>query len=86
MPVKQLEGREAYRGVVKYRGAKPKHLWTLFREQDESKKPELPFKPVHHHNAFIEDRIHDYEFRNGELQYFSHVADKPVWILLEFEE
>lgn len=83
MPLKPLG--MGHRAEVEYSGPKPKHLWTLFMEIDESKKPELPIVPVHHKNAFIEDFLHDYNIRGGKLYYYSRVTDRPLWILLEFE-
>lgn len=68
----------------------PSRVWTLFNETDESNPPALPIGPVHRVNAFAEDYVHDWNWRNygrgpAMLDYFSRVADGPVWILLEFD-
>jgi hypothetical protein len=84
MPVKPQN--MGHRAEVEYSGPKPTHLWTLFMETDEDKKPRLPIVPVHLKNAFIEDFVHDYNIRGGKLHYYSRVTDRPLWILLESEE
>jgi hypothetical protein len=58
----------------------PRRVWTVLGEA----KPELPMKPIHFENAFLEDRGHDWEYRNGKLKYFSRVSDGGVWLLLEY--
>ncbi len=59
----------------------PTRVWTLLCQE----KPDLPIKPVHFENAFLEDRHHDWEFLNdGRLKYFSRVSDGDVWLLLEY--
>jgi hypothetical protein len=68
----------------------PSRIWTLFREEDETKPPTLPIVPVHRVNAFSEDYVHDWNWRRpgrgpAMLDYFSRIADGPVWILLEFD-
>lgn len=69
------------------RDNRPFRVWSL-HENDPSKKPELPFNPVHHHNAFLEDYVHDWNIVNigGKkmLKYYSRVALDNIWILLEF--
>jgi len=68
----------------------PDRVWTLFRHEDEAEPPILPMVPLHHINAFAEDYMHDWNWRVvkgvGMLDYSSRVADRPVWILLEFKE
>jgi hypothetical protein len=68
---------------------RPKKIWTLFRHEAESDSPSLPFRPVHRVNAFLEDYVHDWndvfvEPGKVELDYFSRVVDRPVWLLLEY--
>lgn len=63
---------------------KPKHVWTLLRETDRKKAPALPIRPQHHVNAFLEDEIHDWQWRGGKLRYFSRIADRSIWLLLEY--
>lgn len=63
----------------------PKRLWTLIRES-QGATPVLPYVPVHNQNAFLEDKIHDWNFANGKLRYYSRVvnAHEGVWLLLEY--
>lgn len=65
--------------------AEPKRVWTLFHYEDPERPPSLPFEPIHRHNAFLEDKIHDWNWSNGMFRYGSRVADSPVWLLLEYE-
>jgi len=65
---------------------KPIRLWSLVRESDRRRKPELPIEPVHLENAFLEDRIHDWDINKGYLRYYSRVSEGGLWILLEFEK
>jgi len=65
---------------------KPSRVWTLFRHTDENEPPELPIVPSHFHNAFLEDYVHDWKWRNGKFRYFSRVTEGPVWLLLEYAE
>jgi len=69
---------------IAYRGKKPDRVWTLIYERDEAKKPVLPFMPSHNSNAFLEDRMHDWDIYNGKFYYTSHATDGGVWILFEF--
>ena len=63
----------------------PKRVWTLFHDIG-GVAPSLPIVPRHHGNAFLEDRIHDWNWKNGLFRYGSRVASGKVWLLLEFEE
>ena len=63
----------------------PFRVWTLLRENDKMNPPKLPISPVHLQNAFLEENIHDYRYRNGTLRYSSRVVDDCVWILVEYE-
>lgn len=63
---------------------KPSCLWTLC-DNDPRCVPDLPFHPHHNVNAFLEDFIHDWNIRCGELIYRSRVAHGPTWILLEYD-
>lgn len=70
---------------------RPGRVWTLYREDNESQPPQLPFVPVHNTNAFLEDYVHDWNEVRGKdgqlmLDYSSRVIDRPVWILLEYEK
>lgn len=73
-----------YRATIEYSGPVPKYVWTLFLETEETKVPVLPISPVHHQNAFFEDRLHDWYIRGGVFHYCSRAVERPVWILLEF--
>jgi hypothetical protein len=64
---------------------RPDRVWTLFRDEDPLKPPALPFHPLHRVNAFAEDYVHDWDWRNGVFDFYSRVADRPVWVLLEYE-
>ena len=64
----------------------PTRVYTLYFESKENKPPQLPFVPVHNKNAFIEDHIHDWSWNNGMFRYYSRVIDRPVWVLLEYDE
>jgi len=63
---------------------KPYRVWTLY-EHDESSRPELPMTPRHNVNAFLEDQIHDWNYVQGKLVYYSRVTHSEVWILVEYE-
>lgn len=87
---------------------RPDRVWTLFCDNDKNSPPSLPFRPQHHHNAFLEDEVHDWNFYPpgrmskslrsksapsyqiddglGTFDYASRVADRPVWILLEYKD
>lgn len=67
----------------------PNRVWTLWDETDEEAPPQLPFEPVHTQNAFLEDLVHDYQFRPEKLLYYSRVTDlkkSGVWLLFEYRE
>lgn len=63
----------------------PTRVWTLFTG-DPDKPPALPIKPVHNQNAFLEDRVHDWNWGNGRFRYGSRVAKGKVWLLLEYDD
>jgi hypothetical protein len=67
-------------------GQKPTHMWTLYPHMDESQPPTLPYQPQHNVNAFLEDRVHDWDWSGGRLRYYSRVvnAQEGVWLLLEW--
>jgi len=76
------------------------HLWTLYDEQkmwDSCKFNPQTGEPVktledlylqHHEGVFIEDWVHDWNIRNGKLDYYSRVVGQgeSVKILIEYEE
>lgn len=64
--------------------SEPKRVWTLFKEQNKNSIPSLPIIPVHHENAFIEDRTHDWTWNKGKFHYYTRVMDCSCWILLEY--
>ncbi len=63
---------------------KPRRIWTLLRETSKAKPPSLPIVPEHGVNAFMEDEIHDWRWQGGKLRFYSRVADRSVWLLLEY--
>ena len=64
----------------------PFRVWTIMGNQDPEDKPKLPISPVHLRNAFMEDKTHDWKWRQGKLRYYSRVADHSVWVLCEFND
>ncbi len=62
-------------------------IWTLYDYTDPEVRPELPYTPVHHGNAFLEDFGHDWHHihQRGVLRYFSRAVHSNVWILVEFK-
>ena len=66
---------------------KPDRVWTLFRPPEgwPEEGPRLPIVPVHHHNAFLEDYVHDWNWRDGIMRYYSRVTIGRVWLLLEYK-
>jgi len=70
-----------------FEGKTPKFLWTLFLNQDKNKKPSLPIVPIHQKNAFLEDKLHDWDvYRKEYFKYHGCMAEHGVWLLLEFEK
>lgn len=66
---------------------RPFRVWTLYGHTDEASPPSLPFSPVHLTNAFLEDRIHDWNIMpDGRLRYYSRVSTGQVWLLLEWKD
>jgi hypothetical protein len=62
-------------------------VWTLFRFTDRNLRPELPYQPTHHHNAFVEDPMHDWRIdEQNRFHYASRITDDPVWILVELKQ
>ncbi len=64
----------------------PTRLWSLTGALDRKSPPKLPIKPVHHENAFLEDRMHDWNWRAGKLRYYTRVMDRSCWVLVEFKD
>lgn len=71
--------------IVQASGTAPTRLWTLLHERDEGQPPALPIAPVHHHNAFHEDRGHDWQWLSeGRFRYSGAGAQRGgIWLLLE---
>lgn len=57
-------------------------VWTILGATDPNEKPE-PFVPVHLENAFMEDRVHDWDLKGGVLSYYSRIWGGETWILVE---
>jgi hypothetical protein len=64
----------------------PDTVWTLYLETSKEAPPSLPMVPRHLHNAFLEDKVHDWNWANGQLRYRSRVMDRPVWLLLIYND
>ncbi len=62
----------------------PKRLWTLYLNTDHDNPPTLPFIPKHLENGFVEDKLHDWNIKNGKLIYRSRLSDGGCWSLLEY--
>lgn len=71
---------------IPFDGEEPSRLWSLLMCRDHDTPPELPFTPVHHKNAFMEDKIHDWNIRNKHLHYYSRVSSGGHWALLEYTD
>lgn len=71
--------------AVPFKGEEPSRVWTLYTFRDPDVKPPLPFSPVHHHNAFLEDYMHDWNVFKGAFRYASRALDGGVWLLLEWK-
>jgi hypothetical protein len=84
MPKGRDVGAMALKCEVPYDGEMPKRLWTLYFHDEESNPPILPFKPAHLTNAFLEDKMHDWDIREGKLHYYSRACEGGVWLLFEF--
>lgn len=66
----------------------PSRVWTFLLYPD-APLPTLPVFPVHNHNVFMEDWVHDwnYDERTKGFRYYTRIFDKrDVWILLEYEK
>ena len=61
----------------------PTRVWSLY-QHDRHRKPAFPFQPAHHVNAFLEDTVHDYNWRGGVLHYHPHSNNHSLWVLLEY--
>jgi hypothetical protein len=73
--------------LVKYTGPEPTRLWILPEYRTKENKPVLPYTPIHHNNAFLEDRMHDWSIWKEHIKYHGCLATEgSVWLLLEFEE
>jgi hypothetical protein len=64
----------------------PNRVWTLYHETDFSKTPLLPINPVHNHNAFLEDWMHDWNVHGDKFFYFTRIMGRGVWVLFEYTE
>jgi hypothetical protein len=84
-PADTFAGVRAVPVPVKFRESDVARVWTLYNETDKSKPPTLPYVPVHHHNAFMEDRIHDWNIVADKFRYGSRVMDRDVWVLVEMK-
>ncbi len=56
---------------------------------DPGLKPSLPadqggMEVSHNFDVFLEDRVHDWQYRNGHLRYYSRINKGGCWIRCEF--
>ena len=49
----------------------PKKVWTLL---DEEKLKRIGV--VHWHSAFLEDRMHDWDWKDGQFRFYGHSGEK----------
>lgn len=59
---------------------------SIYNELDPHHKLKLPIQPKHNVNAFMEDFLHDWRYKDGWLHYFSRVVGQGVWLLIEYAE
>lgn len=64
---------------------KPTRVWLLLLP-DGSPELEIPLVPEQHKNALLEDYVHDWNWENGKLRYYTRFADHSAWILLEWDD
>lgn len=76
--IPERKPHEAYKTPIKIE-AEPKHVWVCTEE------PDLDMKPKHRINAFLEDRLHDWDYRNGNFYYYGAAALGKVWLFIEYE-
>lgn len=84
MPKGRDVGAFALKCDIPYDGEEPKRVWTLFKNDDEFNPPSLPFEPKHNFNAFLEDKMHDWNIHGKKFHYGSRVSEGGVWLLFEF--
>lgn len=69
-------------------GMNIKQVWTVLVEDKLFDDAGVP-RPVHHVNAFVEDRMHDWTLRGGLFRYHAHSTEKGarvrVLVLLQPE-
>lgn len=58
-------------------------FWVLLGVENVNTEPSIPKVLLHHKNAFMEDRMHDYDVRENHLRYFGSFTDKDKWVVLE---
>lgn len=63
----------------------PNRVWTLYQNLDKDNEPEFPFEPKHLKNAFLEDKVHDWNVRGGKFHFATRVTDTGVWLLFEYD-
>lgn len=64
----------------------PRRVWTLYHHRDPETAPSLPIVPIHFTNAFLEDIVHDWVWRDGKFWYYTRAIDGRVWLLLEYDK
>jgi hypothetical protein len=83
-PANTFRGVRAVPVPVDFREQDVARVWTLYNETDERHPPTLPFSP-NHHNAFVENRNHDWSIVAGKFRYGSRAMDHDVWLLVEMK-
>lgn len=59
----------------------PIHVATLLNEDGFEKSNHLM---GHSHNVFMEDRLHDWQWENGQFRFYSRVPSGPADVLVVF--
>lgn len=64
---------------------KPLHVALLL---DEAKFKETGYALHHHQTVFLDDKTHDWDWRNGKFYYYSHAVglDDQVDIVVIYED
>ena len=92
IPAEKVSGRVP--GAFIEMARKPRRVWTWLLSSDPAKPPEPGVVPRHHHNAFLEDIMHDWHWMAGKFFFHPHTIpgrfeeweDPGVWILVGFDE
>lgn len=50
---------------------KPHRVWLVLDKDDL-----VAYGPRHHRNAFLEDKLHDWDWRDGQFTYHAHTSER----------